>query len=379
MIDGIEGFDGIEGIDAATREALAPFGFEESALRGFAERARLGARDGNAVSGEVQPPAPEDLSRLPPRGSAERAALAERGARALERGEVGVIVLAGGMATRFGGVVKATMPVFDERSFLELELERVARSAEAHGARVPVFVMTSWATHREIERHVRERGLDRHALTPLACFPQFVSLRLDPEGALFRDADGALSPYATGHGDLSFAMRRSGLLARFREGGGRLLFLSNVDNLGASLDPAILGLHLEGGAKISAEVVEKEPGDRGGVPARVDGRPRLLETFCFPEGFDGSSIPVFNTNTLVLDAEAIDRDFPLPFHHVEKQVEGATTVQFERLVGELTVFLPSHFLLVPREGEDARFLPVKDPAELERRLPALRALFGART
>ena len=49
--------------------------------------------------------------------------------------------------------------------------------------------------------------------------------------------------------------------------------MSNVDNLGATLDPAIIGAHLEAneasGAKITAEVVAKEPGDKGGAPARV--------------------------------------------------------------------------------------------------------------
>ncbi len=363
------------GIDDATRAALAPYGFDEDLLERFGERARHAAPDDNAVRGRVTPPAPEDVSRLPPLGSKERAALAERGASALRAGQVGVVILAGGMATRFGGVVKATMPVFDERSFLELEVEGIARVAAELEARVPIFVMTSHATHEVITSHVRERRLDRHPHAPLTCFPQFVSLRLERSGALFHEADGALSPYATGHGDLSFALRRAGLLARFREASGELLFLANVDNLGARLDPAILGLHLERGAKISAEVVEKVAGDRGGVPARVDGVPRLLETFCFPPGFDGASIPVFNTNTLVLDAEAIDRDLPLPFHQVEKQVEGRAVLQFERLVGELTAFVPSHFILVEREGPDGRFLPVKDPEELARRRPLLAARF----
>jgi UTP--glucose-1-phosphate uridylyltransferase len=361
-------------LDAATRSALAPYGFDEEALRAFA--ARLGrASRSNAVTGMVSPPAPGDVAPLPALGTEARAALRERGLVALRRGEVASVILAGGMATRFGGVVKAVVPVLGARSFLAIKHEDVARISDEAGALVPTWVMSSFATHERILAHVREAGLAR---PPVEVFPQLVSLRLTPDGALFRDADGAPSPYATGHGDLTFALRRAGVLARFRAAGGRLVVMSNVDNLGATLDPAIIGFHLAHGAAVTAEVVRKEQGDKGGAPARLDGVPQIIEGFRFPTDFDQDSIPVFNTNTFVLDAAAIDRDFPLPFYRVEKTVDGRTAVQFERLVGELTAFLPTRFVEVQREGPDGRFLPAKDPEELARRLPMIEAVVAAR-
>jgi UTP--glucose-1-phosphate uridylyltransferase len=144
--------------------------------------------------------------------------------------------------------------------------------------------------------------------------------------------------------------------------------MSNVDNLGATLDPAMVALHHELKCAITAEVVRKEKGDKGGAPARLDGVPQIIEGFRFPKAFDQDSIPVFNTNTFLLDAAAIDRDFELPFYRVEKNVDGRTAIQFERLVGELTAFVPSRFVEVARTGEDGRFLPAKDPEELQRRL-----------
>ena len=76
----------------------------------------------------------------------------------------------------------------------------------------------------------------------------------------------------------------------------------------------------------------------------------------------------------MLDAAAIDRDFALPFYRVEKKVEGKVAIQFERLVGELTAFVPSAFVLVERDGPDGRFQPAKDPDELARRLPQIEAI-----
>lgn len=349
-------------IDAALLSRLSPWGFDTAQLDAFATRCGQPATS-NAVKGTLTPPAKEDVRVLPEPGTAEHTRLKALGQAALDRGEVGVIILAGGMATRFGGVVKAVVPVLEDRTFLKLKLDDVRRVS----AKAPVYVMSSFTTHERLEQHVKELGA-QHCFV----FPQFVSLRLTPQGTLFHEKDGDVSPYATGHGDLTFAFRKSGLLAKFRAAGGKLLFMSNVDNLGASLDPAVLGAHLDRGVKLSAEVVRKVKGDKGGAPARLDGSPQIIEGFRFPADFDQDSIPVFNTNTFVMDAEAIDRDFALPFYRVEKKVEGATAIQFERLVGELTAFLPTTFLEVPREGAPSRFLPAKDPEELASRLATIR-------
>jgi UTP--glucose-1-phosphate uridylyltransferase len=352
-------------IDPALAARLSPWGFEPSQLEAF--MARCGPHGpSNAAVGTLSLPQPEDMRKLPDPGTPAHARLTALGREAIGRGKVGVVILAGGMATRFGGVVKAVVPVIDGRSFLKLKLDNVRTQ---FGDGVPVWVMSSFATHDRLLEHLRELKA-----THVEVFPQFVSVRLTPEGALFREADGDVSPYATGHGDFTFALRRSGLLSRFRAAGGELLLMSNVDNLGATLDPAIIGSHLEAGVALSAEVVRKDLGDKGGAPARLNGVLQIIEGFRFPPSFEQDRIPVFNTNTFTMNAEAIDRDFPLPFYRVEKAVEGATAIQFERLVGELTAFLPTSFLEVPREGSGSRFLPVKDPQELTRRLPTIRAV-----
>jgi UTP--glucose-1-phosphate uridylyltransferase len=349
-------------LDETLLARLAPWGFDAHQLDTFIARATQ-PNSSNAVSGHLTPPAAGDVQALPPAGTAEHQRLTQLGTDALVLRKVGVVILAGGMATRFGGVVKAVVPVLEERTFLKLKLDDVRARG---GPDVPIFVMSSFATHERLVQHVKELGAKN-----VEVFPQFVSLRLTLEGELFKHG-ADVSPYATGHGDLTFALRKSGLLAKFRAAGGTLLMMSNVDNLGATLDPAVIGAHLERKVALSAEVVRKAMGDKGGAPARLDGIAQIIEGFRFPEGFDQDSIPVFNTNTFMMDAAAIDRDFPLPFYRVEKKVDGGTAVQFERLVGELTACLPTAFLEVPREGAASRFLPVKDPEELALRLQTIR-------
>ena len=62
--------------------------------------------------------------RCPRRARPSASARQRSGASAIERGEVAAVVLAGGMATRFGSQVKALAPVLDghDLSFLDLKL-----------------------------------------------------------------------------------------------------------------------------------------------------------------------------------------------------------------------------------------------------------------
>jgi UTP--glucose-1-phosphate uridylyltransferase len=364
-------------IDATTAQLLQRYGFEDIPFESLKERLARGelGPSQNRLTGKVEPPEEGDLQALPPLGGDVRKALAERGEEAMRRGEVAAVILAGGMATRFGGVVKAAVEVLDGQTFLDLKLRDIAAVAERAGARIPVYLMTSFATDEAIRQMAEPLSTAR---CPIKTFPQFISLRVTPEGKLFRDGSGALSSHAPGHGDLTFALRRSGILKDFRDHGGRALMMSNVDNLTATLDPAVIGAHLESGAGLTAEMAPKEPGDKGGAPARVDGKAQIVEAFRFPEDFDQERIPVFNTNTFVLDAEAIDADFELTWFAVDKTVDGKPAVQFERLVGELTAFLEPAFLRVERHGPDARFQPIKTPDDMDKERPDIVKALKAR-
>jgi UTP--glucose-1-phosphate uridylyltransferase len=365
-----------EPFDGETQAVLQRYAFDEQTFRRLRERLASGSAklDDNRVRGRVEPPAPGEVKSLPPIGSEARNGLAAIGLEALRAGHVGTVVLAGGMATRFGGIVKAAAEAIEGHSFLDLKLADVRATATKAGVRIPMYLMTSFATDDEVTRLASVASSERLAVET---FAQYVSIRLTPSGDVFLE-DGKPSLYAPGHGDLTFALRRSGVLSRFRAAGGRTLFMSNVDNVAATLDPAVIGAHLESGAAITVELAPKEKGDKGGAPARVDGRLQIVESFRFPSDFDQDRIDVFNTNTFVFDAAAIDRDFELTWFAVKKSVDGRDAIQFERLVGELTAFLPASYLRVERVGPDGRFLPAKDPEELAKRQPAIREILRAR-
>ncbi len=372
----------LSSLDAGLLLRLASAGFEPAQLLRLAAPLRAGdtapqRRMHNHVTGKVEAPRPDDIVTIPALASAKWNAVRVRGEEALRRGEVAFCAMAGGMATRMGGVVKALAEVTEGHTFLDMRLAENRTASARAGKPIPLWLMTSEATHQSIETALAEA----HAPAHVAAFKQNLSLRLKPDGSLFRGDDGQPCAYPTGHGDLVDALRRSKLLDVFVERGGKYVWIANIDNLGASIDPVVLGEFIsavEDGVEVQCEVCRKE-GDRGGIPVRVDGRLQVLEEFRLTANFDASTVNVFNTNTFLVSAEPLlRRQLEWTYFEVEKTVDGTTAIQFERLLQEIAAQMPSRCLEVPRDGGASRFIPVKDFDELARRRPTIDAVAKAR-
>jgi UTP--glucose-1-phosphate uridylyltransferase len=357
----------LEDLDPLVKKRLNQAGFSTERLLNWAQEIGQDRDLRNRLSA-VRPPEPSDIISFPDPTSENGKALQQLGEEALGLGQVALLVLAGGMATRMGGVVKALVEAIPNHTFLDFRLAEKKRLETKFGRPFPLWLMTSEATDGATRAALGEENLNGH---DLAAFGQNVSLRLNHDKHLFRTTDGQPSLYPTGHGDVPEALQRSTLLDSFLAAGGRYVWIANLDNLGASIDPMLLGLHIRQKHELSVEVVEKA-GDKGGIPVRYQEQAVICEDFRLPRDFDAQTVQVFNTNTFLVSAQSL-QSYPdnWTYCEVEKQVEGKPAIQRERLLGELTFHLATRFIRVPRTGEFSRFLPVKGHEDLEKLRPAL--------
>jgi len=364
------------------RKRLNGAGFDQEHFLALAATLREGdaatrRRTRNTVKGKVEAPRPGEVATLPAEGTPEHERLRARGEEAMKNGQLAFCTMAGGMATRMGGIVKALAEVTGGHTFLEMRLAENRTASARAGRPVPLWLMTSEATHDAIVHALAKAAAPSH----VAAFRQNLSLRLNLDGSLFIGDDGQPSEHATGHGDLVDALRRSHLLDRFLESGGKYVWITNVDNLGASIDPVVLGQFLDAvdkGTDVQCEVCRKE-GDKGGIPVHAEGKLQVLEEFRLPPDFDPTTVSVFNTNTFLVRAEPLAKH-PLTwtYFEVEKKVDGRPAIQFERLLQEITAQMPSTYLEVSRDGAASRFLPVKDFDELAKRRANIELVARAR-
>ena len=133
--------DYLEELSSREQQLLKRHHFDRDTFERLRDRYAGGdwTPEDNRLDTTVELPQSDDIEGLPARDSDEGQRLMQLGKEALESGQVGALVLNGGMATRFGSVVKGCVEVFDDHSFLGIKLADAARWD------APVLLMNSFA------------------------------------------------------------------------------------------------------------------------------------------------------------------------------------------------------------------------------------------
>lgn len=297
-----------------------------------------------------------------------------------------VIRLNGGLGTSMGlQRAKSLLAVRDGLTFNDIIAKQLGSLNSRFGVSIPLINMTSFSTDAD----VRMAFSGYEELSPYGLPVSFLQHRhpkiyIDTMmPANEQDADLNWNP--PGHGDIYPALIASGLAERLLQLGKRYAFVANADNLGATVEPAILGYFASRGAPFLMETALRTKADaKGGHLAlrRSDGRLVLRESSQAPTEPGGEIIAsfqdveryrYFNTNNIWLDLQAVvdvarshDGVIPLPLISNRKNVNprdrsSRKVVQIETAMGAaIEVFQGAVALQVPR----SRFAPVKTNNDL---------------
>ena len=195
-------------------------------------------------------------------------------------------------------------------------------------------------------------------------------------------ADAELEWCPAGHGDIYPSLLGSEMLKRLIDGGVEYLFVSNSDNLGATLDVDLLAHFASSKAPFLMEVAERTAADKKGGHLAIrnsDGRLTLRESAqCLDKDKaafeDITKHKFFNTNDLWISLPAFSKALEssptgavkLPLIKNKKTVDprdsGSTPVfQLDTAMGSAVgLFDGAAAMVVPRE----RFAPVKTTNDL---------------
>jgi UTP--glucose-1-phosphate uridylyltransferase len=221
-------------------------------------------------------------------------------------GQAVMIVLNGGLGTSMGLTgPKSLLTVKDNRSFLQIIIEQAA----AKGVRLAF--MNSFNTDAKTRAAVQAIAPQTSPLFFLQHkFPKILQKNYSPAQWL---ENPELEWNPPGHGEIFTALVTSGLLANLLDEGVKYALIANCDNLGATLDPALLGYFADQRFPFMMEVAQRTPTDmKGGHIARhVNGRLILREIAQCPEkdlaAFqDIQYYRFFNVNSLWIDLRALN-------------------------------------------------------------------------
>jgi UTP--glucose-1-phosphate uridylyltransferase len=289
---------------------------------------------------------------------------------------IAVIKLNGGLGTSMGlSQAKSLLPVKGNMNFLDIITRQILTLRSALGYPVQLMFMNSFATEDDTCKYLAKYpDLFKQEL-PLS-FVQNKFPRITQEGFKpFEHPDKQQRWNPPGHGDIFTALSEKGILEKLIANGYRYAFVSNSDNLGATVDTAIAAYMEENNIPFVMEVCKRTEADKKGGHLAMDSSGQLLLreiAQCPPselEDFqDIDKFSYFNTNNLWIDLKALewhlithDNLMLLPLIVNPKTVDGTDVYQLETAMGAaISSFTGAKALVVPRE----RFAPVKKTTDL---------------
>ncbi|WFD03786.1 hypothetical protein MOBT1_002480 [Malassezia obtusa] len=249
----------------------------------------------NEKQAKVDPP-PADSVVSTVDNAAEEAHFRNVGLDAIGRGEVGVLLLAGGQGTRLGS--SAPKGCFDiqlpsGKSLFQLQAERIAKLeqlAAKHANKervvVPWYIMTSGPTRKPTEDFFAQHnffGLDK---ANVIFFEQGTLPCIANDGKIMLDAKSRVATAPDGNGGIYAALRAplakgsdSSVIKDLEARGIKYVHAYGVDNCLVKVgDPVFVGVCVAKQVPLGVKVVQKtDPAESVGVVAQKNGAFSVVE------------------------------------------------------------------------------------------------------
>lgn len=287
-----------------------------------------------------------------------------------------VIKLNGGLGTSMGlSKAKSLLPVKGNMNFLDIISRQVLTMRASSGYDVLLLFMNSFSTETDTIQYLSKYpDLGKQDIPLSFVQNKFPRIRQDNLQA-YESPNNTQMWNPPGHGDIYTAITSGGLLEKLIAGGYRYAFVSNADNLGATLDSAIPAYMEENNIPFIMEVCHRTSMDKKGghLSEDLSGQLLLREIAQCPqdeldEFQDTNYYKYFNTNNLWIDLKALEwqlissEGLMLLSPIVNpKIVDGTAVYQLETAMGSaISLFNNSKAVVVPR----VRFAPVKKTNDL---------------
>jgi UDP-N-acetylglucosamine pyrophosphorylase len=293
-----------------------------------------------------------------------------------------VLKLNGGLGTGMGlDKAKSLLEVTSGNTFLDLIAKQVGTMKGQFQIDLKFMLMNSFSTSKDTLE-----ALSRYPDLGTGSDLEFVQNKAPKVTASdMTPADWPKEPghewCPPGHGDLYPAMLGSGTLDKLLADGFKYMFVSNSDNLGATMDLKILQHFASSGAPFMMECAMRTDADKKGghlAKDKATGGLTLRESAQCPDEDEKEFQNVgkykfFNTNNLWVDLEALKAQFdkhngllPLPVMKNSKTVDprdkaSTKVLQLETAMGAaISCFEGASAIVIPR----SRFAPVKTTNDL---------------
>ena len=299
----------------------------------------------------------------------EKEEIKKLGINHLKKSKFAYFTMAGGISTSMGGCSKAILEAKDKKTFLEIKLNHIRYIQKKYDCEIPFILMTNEETDNSIMEFLSKE--DRLKDINLIKIIQPVTVRFEEINNELKVAtlkNGNVSYAPGGHYDAFILLNE--IKDKLNELGIKTIYVTNIDNLGATIDPLLLGTHLKEESYFTPEIAKKDLKDKGGTFAKINGKLKLLEGPMVPEDYKEKFVNTqinkyFNTNLIYLNIDLFNYfdeiNNEIPTFINKKIIDDKPMFGFEAAIGLIFGIKKSKLILVNRE---TRFLPIKFLSDL---------------
>ncbi|MGI6596025.1 MAG: hypothetical protein GX554_05940 [Elusimicrobia bacterium] len=260
------------------------------------------------------------------------------GASSISKGEIAVMIVAGGQGTRLAyPYPKGMYPIspVKEKSLFQIFSEKILSLSLKYNVKIPLLIMTNPDTDKETKEFFKNNGffgIDERSVF-FFCQDILPSLTFDRK-LIIKDRTSILGN-PDGHGGSLKAVWESGLITKIEDMGIKRVFYCHIDNPLVNVgDPVFLGCHITEGAEFSLKALRKRnPEEKVGHIVMADGKPMIIEYTEFPDDLkykkDTCDNPLFwagNIGIHFIETSFIKKlnqeGFVLPYHKQIKKMTG---------------------------------------------------------
>lgn len=303
---------------------------EDIALTDFTVLSYLEKREELMKKGVITPLAAMEIPEI----ERSRDWFEELGYRAIRQGQVGAVLLAGGMGTRLGSNepkgmydIGLTKPVYIFERILSNLLDVVQK---AH-AWIHLFIMTSDKNHEQTVAFLAEHDYFGYKPGYIHFFRQEMAPASDYNGKVYMERPDKIANSPNGNGGWYSSMANGRILEIVKNRGIEWLNVFAVDNvLQRMADPCFVGATIARGCSCGAKVVKKNaPDEKVGVMCLEDGRPSIVEYYDLTDELmnarNENGEPAYNFGAILnylFQVKALEQTISrkLPLHIVEKKI-----------------------------------------------------------
>ena len=290
-----------------------------------------------AEKGVISPLGCMELSEI----EANQEKYTEIGIDAIAKGQVGAVLLAGGMGTRLGSDnpkgmynIGLTKDVYIFQRLIENTCDVIKVVNEKTGKDnvwIPFYVMTSDKNNDSTIKFFEEQNYFGYNKDYIHFFKQDMAPATDRDGKVFLEEKGKISTSPNGNAGWFRSLVNAGLLDGVHEQGIKYLNIFAVDNvLQRIADPTFVGACIDRQVEVGAKVVRKAaPDEKIGVMCLEDGKPSIVEYYEMTDEImnakNEKGDPAYLFGVILnylFEVEALEEILSksLPMHVVEKKI-----------------------------------------------------------